>query len=89
VETVYSGMSDIELKTLLTNTQYRLDDKEDELHLMLGQSQSGQHISGKYIQSYCERLEQDIKPLKSMVEGVGGGGGILMIGMKRISNGGN
>jgi archaellum component FlaC len=70
METVYGDMSDIELKTLLVNTQNRLDDKEDELHLILGQSQSGQHISSKYIQSHCERLEQDIESLKSMVEGM-------------------
>jgi archaellum component FlaC len=70
VETVYGDMSDIELKTLLVNTQDRLDDKEDELRLVLEQSQSGQHISSKYIQSHCEKIEQAIESLKGIVEEV-------------------
>jgi hypothetical protein len=70
METAYGDMSDIELKTLLSNTQCKIDDKEDERNLILGQSQSGQHISSKYIQSHCERIERDIESLKSIVEGV-------------------
>jgi hypothetical protein len=70
METAYSDMSAIKLTALLTNTQNKIDDKEDERDLILGQSQSGQHISSKYIQSHCERIEQDIKSLKTIVEEV-------------------
>jgi archaellum component FlaC len=70
METTYGDMSDIGLKTLLVNTQDRLDDKEDELRLVLEQSQSGQHISSKYIRSHCERIEGDIESLKSVVREV-------------------
>jgi hypothetical protein len=67
METAYGDMSDGELKTLLANTLYKLDDKEDERHLILGQSQSGQHISSKYIRSHCERIERDMESLKKIV----------------------
>lgn len=64
--TSYGTMSDSELEALLRNTQCRLDDKEDEQGLILEQSQSGQHISSKYFQSHCGRIEQEIESLKSI-----------------------
>jgi hypothetical protein len=67
METAYNTMSDFELEVLLTNTQCRLDDKEDERSLILEQAQSGQHISSKYIRSHCERIDREIESLKSAV----------------------
>jgi hypothetical protein len=68
METSYGAMSDIALEALLMNTQRRLDDKEDERSLILEQSQSGQHISSKYIRSHCGRIEQEIESLKNVEE---------------------
>ena len=68
METSYGTMSDSELEALLANTQCKLDDKEDEQALILEQSQSGQHISSKYFQSRCGRIEQEIESLKSAAE---------------------
>jgi phosphopantetheine adenylyltransferase len=68
MENAYDTMSDFELEILLANTQRRLDDKEDERSLLLEQSQSGQHISSKYIRSHCRRIEQEIEALKSAAE---------------------
>jgi hypothetical protein len=70
METDYGSMSDGELKTLLMDTQCRLDDKEDEQALILGQSQSGQHMSSKYFQSHCGRIEQEIEALKRTAAGI-------------------
>jgi hypothetical protein len=50
--------------------QCRLDDKKDEQVLILEQSKSGQHISSKYLQSRCGRIEQEIESLKSIAEEV-------------------
>jgi vacuolar-type H+-ATPase subunit C/Vma6 len=61
-------MEDFYLEALLADTQRRLDDEEDELNLILEKSNSGQHISGKYIRSHCERIEQEIASLKSIAE---------------------
>jgi hypothetical protein len=72
METAYENMSDLELEVLLTNIQCRLDDKEDERRLILEQSQSGQHISSKYIRSHCERIEQEIESLKNIEEEIKG-----------------
>jgi hypothetical protein len=58
METAYANISDSELEVLLTNTERRLENKEDERSLILEQAQSGQHISSKYIQAHCERIEQ-------------------------------
>ena len=66
METSYGTMSDSELKALLRNTQCGLDDREDEKVLLLEQSQSGQHLSSKYFQSHCGRIEQEIESLKSI-----------------------
>jgi hypothetical protein len=68
MEKAYDTMSDFELEVLLTNTQCKVDDKEDERSLVLEQSQSGQHISSKYIRSHCGRIEQEIEALKSIEE---------------------
>jgi hypothetical protein len=72
METSYGAMSDVELEALLTNTQCKLDDKEDERSLILEQSQSGQHISSKYIRTRCEIIEQEIESLRSAAEEIKG-----------------
>jgi hypothetical protein len=68
MEITYGAMSDVELESLLANTQCRLEDKEDERILILEQAQSGQHISSKYIRSNCGRIEQEIESLKNVEE---------------------
>ena len=61
-------MGDGELEVLLEKTQYKLEDTEDEQALILEQSRSGQHMSSKYFQSHCGRIEQEIESLKSAAE---------------------
>jgi hypothetical protein len=65
MKTAYDNMSDFELEVLLANIQNRLDDKEDERSLILEQAQSGQHISSKYIQSHCEKIDREMESLEN------------------------
>ena len=50
---------------MLEKTRNKLDDTEDEKALILEQSQSGQHMSSKYFQSHCGRIEQELESLES------------------------
>ena len=60
MEKNYSLMSDADLEELLRKPQGTLEEAEDDLEILQGRSQSGQHISGSYIQSRFERIERKI-----------------------------
>jgi cob(I)alamin adenosyltransferase len=68
MEKAYKEMSDTDLDEMLRRTQNKLEDAEDELEIINGQSQSGQHMSSKYFQSHCGRIEQDIKYFHEAIE---------------------
>jgi hypothetical protein len=68
MEKNYKDMSDTDLEELLWKTKNKLEDAEDEFEIINGQSQSGQHMSSKYFQSHCGRIEQEIKYFHDAIE---------------------
>ncbi|MDR2501591.1 MAG: hypothetical protein LBD37_11035 [Treponema sp.] len=64
----YRAMSAAELEELLRKTRGNLENMEDERHLILEQSQSGQHTGSKPIQSRIKTLDNECAALKNAAE---------------------
>jgi hypothetical protein len=67
MENEYKDMSVTELEKCLKSTQEKFEDAEDELSLILERSNSGQHMSSKYVQSNKTRIEQEIEFLNNKI----------------------
>ena len=68
MENGFKSMSVSELEAYLQRTREKLENAEDELDIVLERSNSGQHVSSKYIQSNRERIEQEIESLNDTIQ---------------------